>query len=95
MNKIADLAARKVVEMLKSERLLAEDRTLSAKEAAEVLRCSVKTNLTKAQIAATSTCHNSLISAAAHGLATRLRHMSNSSVIRLKGLTEAREGAYG
>lgn len=43
MNKIADLAARKVVEMLKSERLLAEDRTLSAKEAAEVLRCSVKT----------------------------------------------------
>lgn len=43
MNKIADLAARKVVEMLRSERLLAEDRTLSAKEAAEVLRCSVKT----------------------------------------------------
>ncbi len=43
MNKIADLAARKVVEMLKSEQLLAEDRTLSAKEAAEVLRCSVKT----------------------------------------------------
>lgn len=43
MNKIADLAARKVVEMLKSERLLAEDRTLSAREAAEVLRCSVKT----------------------------------------------------
>lgn len=43
MNKIADLAARKVVEMLKSERLLAEDRMLSAKEAAEVLRCSVKT----------------------------------------------------
>jgi excisionase family DNA binding protein len=29
--------------MLKSEQLLAEDRTLSAKEAAEVLRCSVKT----------------------------------------------------
>lgn len=43
MNKIAYLAARKVVEMLKSEQLLAEDRTLSAKEAAEVLRCSVKT----------------------------------------------------
>lgn len=43
MNKIADLAARKVVEMLKSESLLAEDRTLSAREAAEVLRCSVKT----------------------------------------------------
>ena len=43
MNKNADLAARKVVEMLKSEQLLAEDRTLSAKEAAEVLRCSVKT----------------------------------------------------
>lgn len=31
MNKIADLAARKVVEMLKAERLLAEDRTLFTK----------------------------------------------------------------
>lgn len=43
MRKIAELAAQRVVEILKAERILSSDRTLKAKEAAELMGVSRKT----------------------------------------------------
>lgn len=43
MRKIADMAAQRVVEILKAEKILSSDRTLRASEAAELMGVSRKT----------------------------------------------------